>query len=95
MEIALSIIGFGVTFLAGAVTYLAWRNEKITRENNLRIVEEMRRGFEKMHEEIKIGFEKMEKGFEEMHKDLKLIALLILAETEEERENLAKKILRE
>ncbi|MEN3044605.1 MAG: hypothetical protein ABDH37_05250 [Candidatus Hydrothermales bacterium] len=106
MEIALSIIGSGVTFLAVAVTYLAWRNRKITRENTLKIVEEMRKGFERTHEEIKMGFEKMEKeferihteikiGFEGMHEDLKLIALLILEETKEEKEKLAKKILRE
>lgn len=41
------------------------------------------------------GFERIEKGIERMHEDLKLIALLALAETEEEKKKLVKKILRE
>ncbi|MEN3047011.1 MAG: hypothetical protein ABDH49_08590 [Candidatus Hydrothermales bacterium] len=44
----------------------------------------MKKGFEKMEK----GFERMDKGSERMHEDLKLIALLVLAETKEEKRSL-------
>ncbi|MEN3046121.1 MAG: hypothetical protein ABDH49_03960, partial [Candidatus Hydrothermales bacterium] len=58
---------FGVTFLAFAVTYLAWRNGKITRENTLRIVEEIKNVALKTDK----GFERMDMRFEKMHEEMK------------------------
>ncbi len=75
MTLAFTFLGIGFTLLAGAVTYLGWRNGKITRENTAQILQKMDEGFRKMDE-----------GF-------RLIALLILAETPEEKKELAKRIL--
>lgn len=68
MGLGLSLIGVGFTLLAGAVTYMAWRNGKIIREHTGKILERMDEGF-------------------------RLVALLILAETKEERKEIAKRIL--
>jgi len=38
MEIAVTIMGIGITLFAAILTYLAWRNGKITRENTAIIV---------------------------------------------------------
>ncbi|MEN3043874.1 MAG: hypothetical protein ABDH37_01465 [Candidatus Hydrothermales bacterium] len=81
MEIALSLLGVGFTLLAFAIGYMAWRNGKIIRENTMAIIKSMDEGFRKT-------WEKMDDGF-------RLIALLILAETKEEKKELAKKILEE
>ncbi len=86
MTFALTLRGFGFTLLAGAVTYLGWRNGKITRENTTQILQKMDEGFRILGEKIDEGFRKMDEGF-------RLIALLILAETPEEKKELAKRIL--
>jgi len=88
LEIALTIIGVGVTLLAGAVTYLAWRNGKVIRENTTRLLE-------KMDEDFRIMGERMEEVKKRMDEGFRLIALLILAETKEEKKDLARRILRE
>jgi hypothetical protein len=38
MEIAVTIMGIGITLFAAILTYLAWRNGKIIRENTAIIV---------------------------------------------------------
>ncbi len=79
MALALTALGFGFTVLAGAVKYLAWRNGRIIRENTERILQKMDEGFRTLGEKIDEGF--------------RLIALLILAETPEEKKELARRIL--
>ncbi|MEN3045518.1 MAG: hypothetical protein ABDH49_00800 [Candidatus Hydrothermales bacterium] len=70
-------MGVGVTLLAGAVGYMAWRNGKIIRESTIMMLQK-----------IDEGFRRMDEGF-------RLIALFILAETKEEKRELAKRILGE
>ena len=81
MEIAVAILGIGFTLLAAIITYLAWRNGKIIKENTAIIINKMDEGFKMIAQKIDEGF--------------RLIALLILAETPEEKKELAKRILRE
>jgi len=103
IEIALTILGVGVTLLACAVTYLAWRNGKVVKENTTLILQKMDEDSRIMGERMDRGFrelgEKMDRGFrelgEKMDEGFRLIALLILAETPEEKKDLARRILRE
>jgi ATP-dependent protease ClpP protease subunit len=88
MEIAVAIMGIGVTLMAFIITYLAWRNGKIIKENTAIIINKMDEGFRELRKEIRELGEKIDQGF-------RLIALLILAETPEEKKELAKRILRE
>jgi hypothetical protein len=88
LEVAITIIGIVVSLLAGAVTYLAWRNGKIVRENTDKVITEIREMRIEMRELIKEIGNKIDQGF-------RLIALLILAETPEEKRKIAKKILGE
>ena len=73
---------------AGAVTYLARRNGKVVRENTDKVITEIREMRIKMRELIKELGNKIDQGF-------RIIALLILAETPEEKRKIAKKILGE
>ena len=77
-----------MSLLAGAVTYLAWRNGKVVRENTDKVITEIREMRKEMRELIKEIGNKIDQGF-------RLIALLILAETPEEKRKIAKKILGE
>jgi hypothetical protein len=88
LEVAITIIGIAVSLLACAVTYLAWRNGKIVRENTDKVITEIREMRIEMREIIKEFGNKIDQGF-------RLIALLILAETPEEKRKIAKKILGE
>ncbi len=88
LEVAITIIGIVVSLLAGAVTYLAWRNGKIVRENTDKVITEIREMRKEMRELIKEIGNKIDQGF-------RLIALLILAENPEEKRKIAKKILGE
>ena len=97
MEIAVAILGIGFTLLAFIITYLAWRNGKIIKENTAVIINKMDEGFRELRKEIrelgeKLG-EKIDQGFRKMDEGFRLIALLILAETPEEKKDIAKKIL--
>jgi translation elongation factor EF-G len=90
MEVAVTIMGIGITLMAFIITYLAWRNGKIIKENTAIIINKMDEGFRELRKEIrelgeKLG-EKIDQGF-------RLIALLILAETPEEKKEIAKRIL--
>ncbi len=84
MEIAVTIMGIGITLFAAILTYLTWRNEKIIRENTAIIVSKI----DELAQKIDNLGRKIDEGF-------RLIALLILAETPEEKRKLAKKILGE
>jgi hypothetical protein len=86
MEIAVAIMGIEVTLMAFIITYLAWRNGKIIRENTAIIINKMDEGFRELRKEIRELGEKIDQGF-------RLIALLILAETPEEKKEIAKRIL--
>ncbi|MFZ8803861.1 MAG: hypothetical protein ACO2PO_12890 [Candidatus Calescibacterium sp.] len=88
LEVAITIIGITVSLLAGAVTYLAWRNGKVVRENTDKVITEIREMRIEMRELIKEIGNKIDQGF-------RLIALLILAENPEEKRKIAKKILGE
>ncbi|MDT7908080.1 MAG: hypothetical protein RRA63_08595 [Candidatus Calescibacterium sp.] len=88
MEVAVTIMGIGVTLMAFIITYLAWRNGKIIKENTAIIINKMDEGFRELRKEIRELGEKIDQGF-------RLIALLILAETPEEKKEIAKRILRE
>jgi hypothetical protein len=88
LEVAITIIGIAVSLLAGAVTYLAWRNGKVVRENTDKVITEIREMRIEMRELIKEIGNKIDQGF-------RLIALLILSETPEEKRKIAKKILGE
>jgi ATP-dependent protease ClpP protease subunit len=88
MEVAVTIMGIGITLMAFIITYLAWRNGKIIKENTAIIINKMDEGFRELRKEIRELGEKIDQGF-------RLIALLILAETPEEKKELAKRILRE
>jgi hypothetical protein len=78
MEVAVTIMGIGVTLMAFIITYLAWRNGKIIKENTAIIINKMDEGFRELRKEIRELGEKIDQGF-------RLIALLILAETPEEK----------
>jgi hypothetical protein len=84
MEIAVTIMGIGITLFAAILTYLAWRNGKIIRENTAIIVSKI----DEVGQKIDNLGRKIDEGF-------RLIALLILSETPEEKRKLAKKILGE
>jgi len=84
MEIAVTIMGIGITLFAAILTYLAWRNGKIIRENTAIIVSKI----DELGQKIDNLGRKIDEGF-------RLIALLILAEAPEEKRKLAKKILGE
>jgi ATP-dependent protease ClpP protease subunit len=86
MEVAVTIMGIGVTLMAFIITYLAWRNGKIIKENTAIIINKMDEGFRELRKEIRELGEKIDQGF-------RLIALLILAETPEEKKEIAKRIL--
>jgi ATP-dependent protease ClpP protease subunit len=86
MEVAVTIMGIGVTLMAFIITYLAWRNGKIIKENTAIIISKMDEGFKELRKEIRELGEKIDQGF-------RLIALLILAETPEEKKEIAKRIL--
>jgi len=86
MEVAVTIMGIGVTLMAFIITYLAWRNGKIIKENTAIIINKMDEGFKELRKEIRELGEKIDQGF-------RLIALLILAETPEEKKEIAKRIL--
>jgi hypothetical protein len=72
--------------MAFIITYLAWRNGKIIKENTAIIINKMDEGFRELRKEIRELGEKIDQGF-------RLIALLILAETPEEKKEIAKRIL--
>jgi hypothetical protein len=97
MEIAVTIMGIGITLMAFIITYLAWRNGKIIKENTAIIINKMDEGFtqlgQKMDEGFKMIAQKIDEGFRKMYEGFRLIALLILAETPEEKKDIAKKIL--
>jgi hypothetical protein len=84
MEIAVTIMGIGITLFPAILTYLAWRNGKIIRENTAIIVSKI----DELGQKIDNLGRKIDEGF-------RLIALLILSETPEEKRKLAKKILGE
>jgi hypothetical protein len=93
MEVAVAMLGIGFTLLAFIITYLAWRNGKIIKENTKIVIDKidelgqkMDEGFRELRKEIRELGEKIDQGF-------RLIALLILAETPEEKKELAKRIL--
>jgi len=83
--------------MAFIITYLAWKNGKIIKENTKIVIDKidelgqkMDEGFRELRKEIrelgeKLG-EKIDQGF-------RLIALLILSETPEEKKEIAKRIL--
>jgi uncharacterized protein YneF (UPF0154 family) len=97
MEVAVTILGIGVTLLAFIITYLAWKNGKIIKENTAIIINKMDEGFtqlgQKMDEGFKMIAQKIDEGFRKMDEGFRLIALLILAETPEQKKDIAKKIL--
>jgi hypothetical protein len=66
---------------------------------NGKILKRMEEGFRMMGEKMDEGFKRMDEGFKElgqrMDEGFRLIALLILAETPEEKKELARRILRE
>ncbi|MEN3046578.1 MAG: hypothetical protein ABDH49_06325 [Candidatus Hydrothermales bacterium] len=102
MEVALGSLGVGFTLLAFAIGYMAWRNGKIIRENTMAIIKSMDEGFRRIDEgfrKMDEGFKRMDEGFrktwEKMDDSFRLIALFILAETKEEKKELAKRILGE
>ncbi len=86
MEVAVTIMGIEVTLMAFIITYLAWRNGKIIKENTAIIINKMDEGFGELRKEIRELGEKIDQGF-------RFIALLILAETPEEKKEIAKRIL--
>ena len=97
MEVAVTIMGIGFTLLAFVITYLAWRNGKIIKENTEKIINKMDQGFtqlgQKMGEGFKMIAQKIDEGFKRVDEGFRLIALLVLAETPEEKKELAKRIL--
>jgi DNA-binding PadR family transcriptional regulator len=86
-------MGIGITLMAFIITYLAWRNGKIIKENTAVIINKMDEEFRELRKEIRELGEKIDQGFRRMDEGLRLIALLILAETPEEKKDIAKKIL--
>jgi len=99
-EIAVAILGIGFTLLAFIITYLAWKNGKIIKENTKIVIDKidelgqkMDNGFKMIAQKIDEGFKRVDEGFKRMDEGFRLIALLILAETPEEKKDIAKKIL--
>jgi hypothetical protein len=95
VQIMFTIIGVVLSAFLGK---LISQNGKILKrmEEGFRMMgEKMGEGFKRMDE----GFKKMDEGFKElgqrMDEGFRLIALLILAETPEEKKELARRILRE
>ena len=86
----ITILGIATTILAMAVTYLAWKNGKVTRENTEKILEAVGENTEKILEASSENTDKILKAIKESSK---IIALLILSETKEEKKELAKKLL--
>jgi hypothetical protein len=96
MEIAVTIMGIGITLFAAILTYLAWRNGKIIRENTAIIVNKidgLGQKIDMLAQKIDNFGRKIDEGFRKMDEGFRLIALLILAETPEEKKDIAKKIL--
>ena len=96
MEIAVTIMGVGITLFAAILTYLAWRNGKIIRENTAIIVNKidgLGQKIDMLAQKIDNFGRKIDEGFRKMDEGFRLIALLILAETPEEKKDIAKKIL--
>jgi uncharacterized protein YneF (UPF0154 family) len=100
METAVAILGIGFTLLAFIITYLAWRNGKIIKENTKIVIDKidelgqkMDNGFKMIAQKIDEGFKRVDEGFKRMDEGFRLIALLILAETPEQKKDIAKKIL--
>jgi len=91
MVVAIAILGIGFTLLAAIITYLAWRNGKIIKENTAIIINKIDQGFNQLGQKIDEGFkmiaQKMDEGFRRMDEGFRFIALLILAETPEEKKN--------
>mgnify|MGYP005848836793 CR=1 FL=1 len=85
----MGIVGFVVTMLAIAVTYLAWKNGKTTRENTEKILVSQRESTEKILVSQRESTEKILTAIKEV---TKFIALLICAETPEEKRQLLKRI---
>ena len=99
LEVAITIIGITVSLLAGAVTYLAWRNGKVVRENTDKIINKMDQGLGEIRAEIREMRIEMRELIKELGNKIdqgfRLIALLILSEAPEEKRKIAKKILGE
>ena len=106
LVIVIGFLGFAVTLMAGTIAYLAWKNGKVIRENTERMLSKIDEGFRTLGANMDEGFrridqgirmlgERMDQGFRKMDRNLKFIALLILAETPEEKKAIAKKILEE
>jgi hypothetical protein len=91
MEIAVTIMGIGITLFAAILTYLAWRNGKIIRENTAIIVNKI----DGLGQKIDMLAQKIDNLGRKIDEGFRLIAILILAETPEEKRKLAKKILGE
>jgi hypothetical protein len=76
---------------------LPWKNGKIIKENTEKIINKMDQGViqlgQKMDEGFKMIAQKIDEGFKRVDEGFRLIALLILAETPEEKKELARKIL--
>ena len=97
----ITILGIATTILAMAVTYLAWKNGKVTRENTEKILEAVGENTQKMLEAssentekiLKASSENTDKILKGIKESSKIIALLILSETKEEKKELAKKLL--
>jgi uncharacterized protein YneF (UPF0154 family) len=94
MEIAVAILGIGFTLLAFIITYLAWRNGKIIKENTKIVIDKIDELGQKMDNGFKVIAQKIDEGFRKMDEGFRLIALLILAETPEEKDDIAKKSLK-
>jgi uncharacterized protein YneF (UPF0154 family) len=93
MEVAVAILGIGFTLFAFVITYLAWKNGKIIKENTKIVIDKIDELGQKMDEGFKMIAQKIDEGFRKMDEGFRLIALLILAETPEEKKELARKIL--
>jgi hypothetical protein len=84
-------MGIGITLFAAILTYLAWRNGKIIRENTAIIVSKI----DGLGQKIDMLAQKIDDLGRKIDEGFRLIALLILAETPEEKRKLAKRILGE
>ena len=88
MEIVVQIM-----FIIIGVVLSAFLGKLISQ--NGKILKRMEEGFRMMGEKMDEGFRRMDEGFKRMDEGFRLIALLILAETPEEKKELARRILRE
>ena len=70
IEIALTVIGFGVTAMAGAVTYLAWKNGKIIKENTEKIIRESRENTETILKASRENTENILKALKESNESI-------------------------